>query len=527
MKKGLKALAIAACLTLGVTAIAACDSETGGGNGGGDDCVYYLAGSSSGSLFKNSGDWISTFTNTADIPDEIHFAATGTAKVYELTADLYEDDEFQVLIVNSGWSGQMGAEVVVKKDDGYIDEKPGGGTNSNIFVKEDGQYKLTLDATGEKPSLSYERLGDPTVAVAKNYDFYVKGEKVTGWNTINGESVKFTANTGYTEWDLTVNLQKGEQFIFNRYKATTTEKLKEMKKEDISVSSTTTVIAPMDNVEATDNDTGVRSNFEVKGESGSYELKIVKGADGKFTLSATRKGDAVEYEYYVRGSMGGDTQWENLNRKMELNAESGKIEWSGVIADEDAFYIDVVEKGKVHTDENVLYVLEDAYALGEMSNQIVTSNGFAAKIDYKNGDEAATQDNFTISVDPTTNIISIKGEHDQVIYDIYIFGTLNDWGGEKKGEILVADGNDLKLEVTAEIPEGANFQFRTRLKGKTADLDWLDLKDRHGVVIDYTAVPDNFDNSANMHCLVGGTYKFTITIDEDGKFVSGVVVAAE
>lgn len=150
MKKRKIALALGLCTVVGLSAVglAACGEKP---PKEGAKSEYYIVGFSASDIFGGELDWGKQHKETvAEIPDAVNFKTTKTSNVYELTVDLYENDEFQIVIAGKGWTGQMGYEVLAKDHpaNGVV-EIPGGGTNSNFKLDKDGRYTFTLTVNGE------------------------------------------------------------------------------------------------------------------------------------------------------------------------------------------------------------------------------------------------------------------------------------------------------------------------------------------------------------------------------------------
>lgn len=162
MKKRKIALALGLCTVVGLSAVglAACGEKPAKP---GSKSEYYIVGLSSSDIFGGELDWGKQHKDTvAEIPDAVNFKTTKTSNVYELTVDLYENDEFQIVIAGKGWTGQMGYEVLAsdQQADGVI-EIPGGGTNSNFKLDKDGRYTFTLTVNGEGANkVTYTRTDD-------------------------------------------------------------------------------------------------------------------------------------------------------------------------------------------------------------------------------------------------------------------------------------------------------------------------------------------------------------------------------
>ena len=161
MKKQMKRLlSVGLCLAIGLSVgsgLVACGDK----NNEPDTVPYWLAGKIQG--VDSWGD------DDGAVADETHrFAKTDTAKVYELTLDLWEGDNFKIRYENEGWSTQYNwdnafdpaqaedPDCKFNGNDGYPGEH-------NITVDVEGNYTLTLDMTGENAKLTYTYNGEATV----------------------------------------------------------------------------------------------------------------------------------------------------------------------------------------------------------------------------------------------------------------------------------------------------------------------------------------------------------------------------
>lgn len=184
----------------------------------------------------------------SEINDDHMLLKKADSNTYEITIDLYEDDEFQFAI-NSSWHNQRGAgymEVTSLDGDDYFYNSGGTYANdtkkSNIKCLKDGNYTLTLTTypgadyyteddeyytednregfnmnpydsitwvyNGEvkKPDESNEDTEDLQVT------YYIKGAKITQWQDLYDESYEFTEVDGIHT--LTIALEEGDEFLF-------------------------------------------------------------------------------------------------------------------------------------------------------------------------------------------------------------------------------------------------------------------------------------------------------------------------
>ena len=163
---------------------------------------------------------------------------------YTITLDLLAGDEFQFAI-NSSWNNQRGAgylETLTANDVKCFDVKgsffSSNTKKSNIAVLVDGNYTFTLktypnldyyDQDDEyyteenKESFNYNdydvitwfRNGDPIEVVEEViYDFYIKGQLITGWDHKTDDEFKMTFDEKTRIYTYTHQFYAGDEFMF-------------------------------------------------------------------------------------------------------------------------------------------------------------------------------------------------------------------------------------------------------------------------------------------------------------------------
>lgn len=173
----------------------------------------------------------------------------GEKNTFEITVDLYEGDQFQLITGNTvGWLNQRGyghiedatvGDVTYFTSDGGLGNP--GTRRMNAKVQVDGNYTLTLktypandtydtenpEYTEEKHEvfnnsifdyITWERNGDPVGEVGVDeteYDFYIKGELVTEWGAPKDAQYKMTEDNGV--YTLTIELEANDNFMFYSY----------------------------------------------------------------------------------------------------------------------------------------------------------------------------------------------------------------------------------------------------------------------------------------------------------------------
>lgn len=208
-----------------------------------DTRTWYLAGAfmSADLLENNYGAVLSEAATFKPV--------AGKKNTFEITVDLYEGDQFQLITGNTvGWLSQRGyghiedatvGDVTYFTSDGGLGNP--GTRRMNAKVQVDGNYTLTLktypandtydtenpEYTEEKHEvfnnsifdyITWERNGDPVGEVGVDeteYDFYIKGELITDWGAPKDDQYKMTEDNGV--YTLTIALEANDNFMFYSY----------------------------------------------------------------------------------------------------------------------------------------------------------------------------------------------------------------------------------------------------------------------------------------------------------------------
>ena len=208
-----------------------------------DTRTWYLAGAfmSADLLENNYGAVLSEAATFKPV--------AGKKNTFEITVDLYEGDQFQLITGNTvGWLSQRGyghiedatvGDVTYFTSDGGLGNP--GTRRMNAKVQVDGNYTLTLktypandtydtenpEYTEEKHEvfnnsifdyITWERNGDPVGEVGVDeteYDFYIKGEHITDWGAPKDDQYKMTEDNGV--YTLTIALEANDNFMFYSY----------------------------------------------------------------------------------------------------------------------------------------------------------------------------------------------------------------------------------------------------------------------------------------------------------------------
>ena len=208
-----------------------------------DTRTWYLAGAfmSADLLENNYGAVLSEAATFKPV--------AGKKNTFEITVDLYEGDQFQLITGNTvGWLSQRGyghiedatvGDVTYFTSDGGLGNP--GTRRMNAKVQVDGNYTLTLktypandtydtenpEYTEEKHEvfnnsifdyITWERNGNPVGEVGVDeteYDFYIKGELITDWGAPKDAQYKMTEDNGV--YTLTIALEANDNFMFYSY----------------------------------------------------------------------------------------------------------------------------------------------------------------------------------------------------------------------------------------------------------------------------------------------------------------------
>lgn len=164
------------------------------------------------------------------------------ANVYSITLDLEAGDEFQ-FATNSDWHNQRGygyLDTISKDGKDYFANSGGLGETStkrsNIKCAVAGNYTFTLttypgEDTYETDNANYSEENKDAFNInsydvitwtyngegasagqEKQVDYYIKGEKITGWEDVYSDETKFQEQDGV--YVLTVDLTEGDEFMF-------------------------------------------------------------------------------------------------------------------------------------------------------------------------------------------------------------------------------------------------------------------------------------------------------------------------
>lgn len=495
-----------------------------------DDHTWYLLGESKVSkLFSSNHGWTAVDTPNAEVTFTKDAAA---GNKFSITVDLYTGDMFKIVNTENGWNsasdpankpfGEVGYGYMnsAQYNNEYLE---GIGTpfsdaakKSNISVKQDGNYKITLtvDAAWNLTELSVERLGDAE-DLGVQYNYYIKGKYITDWNNMFVEYTKFTETTDSTVYELTIGMKAGDEFMFMS--------AQKSDPEQVGSNNVSAFILSDDEKTAAAIEAGAY-NFNVTGGTGTYKFIIDRTdveTDLKPTLKAEKTAETVPaYDYYIKGNMkGGDTEpdssWQK-RYKMTLGT-GGVYSYTMAMEKDDMFQVTVTERGvpSVTTGADK-FSITAAYANPKNTsvNIDTTSNNF----------KVLKSDTFTVTIDPVNMLVSVVGENDPVIYSVMLHGKFAPATGWKdsaeKATVEVDKG--LSCTITKTLTSGDAFGVKTTKEGSSAQIGWGNAAS--GDAYTFTGC-DGIEGTRDITCTADGTYVFNVTLSEDGQIVSVVVTA--
>ncbi len=475
MKKRKIALALGLCTVVGLSAVglAACGEKPAKP---GSKSEYYIVGLSSSDIFGGELDWGKQHKDTvAEIPDAVNFKTTKTSNVYELTVDLYENDEFQIVIAGKGWTGQMGYEVLAsdQQADGVI-EIPGGGTNSNFKLDKDGRYTFTLTVNGEGANkVTYTRTDDQA-----------KLPRVV----LNKSALVLTAG--------------GEETLTATLKDTETPVVWSSDKPEIAT------VDP-----ATGKVTGI-----------SAGKAVITAKSGDATASCTVTVAKAAVNYYIVGESALE-YFPGWNVATDLDKINENLLF---VADETASDTYVLTTNLYKGTKLKVLTFGNAWdgALGHGALDADTKAEEFIKADGENI-EILTDGNYQLTITETAGAktlkIERKGDAPALAwsYDVYAKGSWDtNWAADfkKVNGDTPFDKDNLTMTGDITLAVGNEFGFFTsRTTGDPAQVGWggKDLMSGENIVGSKIDV-----SGGNAKCTVAGTYNVTVTLNEGGGFVS-------
>lgn len=490
MKKRKIALALGLCTVVGLSAVglAACGEKP---PKEGAKSEYYIVGFSASDIFGGELDWGKQHKETvAEIPDAVNFKTTKTSNVYELTVDLYENDEFQIVIAGKGWTGQMGYEVLAKDHpaNGVV-EIPGGGTNSNFKLDRDGRYTFTLTVNGEGAStVTYTRTDEqaklPRISLNKTALVLTAGGEETLTATLKDTSTAVVWSSDKPDV-ATVDAATGKVTAVAAGSAVITAK-----SGDATATCKVTVAkaavnyyligsSPLDYFSWTPATDLSAINENILLEAGT--------TDGTYSLT-TNLYAGTQFKIFMFGS-DWDTASGYGNLDTATKAESFVADDSGNI--------------KITQDGSYQITLSETQIPAE--GETPASVKREVKIERK-GDAPALAWS----------------------YDVYAKGSW-DWDhilSDYKLNTTALDKDNLTCTKNLTFTANQEFMFLTsKTTGDPAQVSYANAKSA-GVSVD-TAIAAKFDLTGNnIKCVEAGSYSITVTLNASGDFASIVIGAA-
>ena len=435
---------------------------------------------------------------------------SGTNNVFELTTDLYKDNEFQltVLLEDGGLAykneGARACGSNLRKADEYMEAKDNGydtAANTNILVKQDGNYTLTLITAEENSGnrITVKRNGDATPPDEKvTISYHIKGSGITYWADALTPATTFKENVA-GKMELTVYLKQNEEFMFTKMSTKG-----DTHKQETTYNTTNLAEASKALFEGA-------GNLKAK-EAGYYTF--VLDVDKK-EISATLDKDTarVENNYFIDGNILGGKYGDYMKAekqakyKMTKNGDIYSIEGVQLNKDEE-----LIIRSHPATETNLTW---DSPRTDYGVKYLFGTTGFTAA---NNNIKVEESGKYNIIFDSYTQFVTIAKEGK----DIYIKGSMQDgWVHGFKSEYkFAATSNKNVYELTITLAADAEFGLETYFVGSKVGGVWVGLTDKLGTDGDanssFSTTKANGTQSHNLVCNVAGTYKLSYNL-ETGK----------
>ena len=450
--------------------------------------------------FVDTRDWVISGTMNGwgnNLATNYHMTkVAGKNNVFELTIDLHVGDAFQLtVLLDTGildYTNKDGARACFRNLVGaeeYMEAAAGLDENTNISVKQDGNYTLTLttDSNTSNNRLTVTRNGDAKpVEVQEVVNYYIKGAGITNWANVFSPATRFVAGAD-GKHTLKVQLKAGEEFMFMG--AVT-------KGDAIEGNGQYFKIANVDKA-SLDLFTGT-DNIKTK-EAGIYDF--VLDPENK-TISATKSAvDATEYNYFIDGTILG-----------------GK--WGAYQEAEDKTAYKLIKNGDVYTMENVVLnkgdelvvrahkTTEKVLTWGNViadynSEYLVGSVGFSAVSKDNKNVKAGESGTYNITFNSYSKVLTIA----KVGKDVFVKGTMNGWVHEFKNEFKMTANSENKevYEITLTFAKDVEFGLDVYNIGAKEGGVWVG-KDKLGTDGDANAI-FTVEGKGNICCSEAGEYR--------------------
>lgn len=453
--------------------------------------------------YVDDRDWVivGNMLSWDDALTDSHFTKKqGTNNVFELTMDLHVDDEFQltVLLENGTLAyksnGARACGSNLSKDaEEYMEAKGNGldaAANTNILVKKDGNYTLTLTTAAENSAnkIAVKRNGDAKpVEEVEVVNYYIKGKNITSWQDVHTLATRFSLlNQKLT---LTVYLAEGDDFMFTAIKT----------KGETSSQLTTYNITNLDAASAAlFNKSG--NNISVK-TTGFYTFTLdtdSKTIEAKFDAEKQRDELVCFIDGNILGGKYGDFM-EAVNEakyKMTKNGDIYTIEGVELKAGEELIVRTYKASETEYTWNNINKTFNADY--------LHASVGFGAASKDNHNIKVGEDGTYNITFDAYMQTVSIAKDGK----DVYIKGdTVNNWEHKFQDEYKFTVTQDAAVyELTIELAEGAKFGLAVYNIGESSgNGGWVG---RAQLGTDGTA-NNMFGESGDLACATAGTYRLT------------------
>ncbi len=427
----------------------------------------------------------------------------GTDNVYEITLDLFENDEWQICS-SSGWSDKHGYDCIVEPGENFA-------KGGNVTVKVSGNYTLTLTVAENESEdkITWVRNGDTQLneeVVIMSY--YIKGEKITDWKDFYSPITEL-AKKSEGVYELSTYLVADDQFLLT---STSTSG---------GVTSVGTVYVRFANLDEASKALFEDSNGNIKvKESANYKFTYVE-ATGVLSAEKVSETAPEAADYYIDGTFGSNN-WDcpfKSQFKMIQDASNPYLYTiSGVQLDADkqiiiqAFKAGATERGEWGTDSYT--------GLGSYNFKYLFNGGdsFSAVDTGNQNIKVLKASTYKISFNSYSKMITIEDEN--IVDDAYIKGSMtgSGWGIVDDWK-MTYDQATQKYSITKEFAVDNEFGIMIAIGNTTTQRTWVG-KDK------VSGTPAGFDLSGgNIKCTVAGTY--TVTVDMSGETPVITIVSAQ
>lgn len=487
---------------------------------------FYILGSGTSELLFTS-NWGKVITT-----DHKLTKASGKNE-YSITLDLKKDDQFQFAL-NADWANKRGFGYLASLNlpDGtaafsgqgsvYDDSAKG----SNIVCEYSGNYTLTLKTypnedyyntsgtgyteerkeiynLGLYDTITWVRNGDVINDSVTVTDFYIKGDKITGWADMYNADTKMVNNGGV--YTMSVYLKEGDQFMF-------TSQVTKIG------SSGTTSSTGSEYIKSNNLTEGSRTLVGGYTETGGNMTAVASGMY-TFTYDSTAKTLAVTFkeetpaarDYYLDGNFDGHNYGDFMTdaelKLTETASGSGVYELKNIKLTKDSeLLLRSYAKDETPTWENKLTDYQFAY--------LAANSAFEAASDTNNNIKVKTEGVYDISFDSYSKVITIKSAN--AGFDIYIKGGMNGWDHafDAQYKLTKSETKANVYEITLTFEKDWQLGLAKYDEGATTgNGEWIGLDNlgTSGDANDKFAV-----TSGNLTCNTAGTYRVTYNT-ETGK----------